>query len=69
MDGLQSFLRQNGGPAGCADQFAAINPRGRYPGCVVYRHPGTGLPYLIVQQGRLNRILSSARPQSGEKAV
>src|SRR3974390_1363997 len=30
---LRPFLRENGGPAGCADQFAAINPRGRYPGC------------------------------------
>ena len=45
---LGSFLRENGGPAGCADQFAAINPRGRYPGCIVYRRPGTGRPYLIV---------------------
>jgi hypothetical protein len=36
------------GPAGCADQFAAINPRGRYPGCVIYRYAGTGQPYLIV---------------------
>jgi hypothetical protein len=24
---LRDFLRENGGPAGCADQFAAINPR------------------------------------------
>src|SRR6266851_1163728 len=39
-----SFLRENGGPAGCADQFAAINPRGKYPGCIVYRCPGTGRP-------------------------
>ena len=48
---LGSFLRENGGPAGCADQFAAINPRGRYPGCIVYRRPGTGRPYLIVHKG------------------
>jgi hypothetical protein len=47
---LASFLRENGGPAGCADQFAAINQRGRYPGCIVYRRPGTGRPYLIVQK-------------------
>ena len=47
---LASFLRKNGGPAGCADQFAAINPRGRYPGCIVYRRPGTGRPYLIVHK-------------------
>jgi hypothetical protein len=47
---LGSFLRGNGGPAGCAAQFAGINPRGRYPGCIVYRrlaiNPslGRGLP-------------------------
>jgi hypothetical protein len=48
---LGSFLRENGGPAGCADQFAASNPRGRYPGCIVYRRPGNGRPYLIVHKG------------------
>jgi hypothetical protein len=48
---LGSFLRKNGGPAGCADQFAAINSSGRYPGCIVYRRPGTGRPYLIVHKG------------------
>jgi hypothetical protein len=32
---LGSFLRENGGPAGCADQFAAANSRGKYPGCIV----------------------------------
>ena len=48
---LGSFLRENGGPAGCADQFAATNPRGRYAGCIVYRYAGTGLPYLIVHKG------------------
>jgi hypothetical protein len=48
---LGSFLRDNGGPAGCADQFAAINPRGKYPGCIVYRYARTGLPYLIVHEG------------------
>jgi hypothetical protein len=48
---LASFLRENGGPAGCADQFAAINQRGRYPGCIVYRRPGTGRPYLILHKG------------------
>jgi hypothetical protein len=47
---LAAFLRENGGPAGCARQFAAINPTGRYPGCIVYRCPGTGRPYLIVQK-------------------
>jgi hypothetical protein len=47
---LGSFLRENGGPAGCADQFAAINSRGRYPGCIVYRRPGTGRPYLILHK-------------------
>jgi hypothetical protein len=29
---LGSFLHENGGPAGCAEQFAAINSSGRYPG-------------------------------------
>jgi hypothetical protein len=48
---LTLFLRENGGPAGCADQFAAINQTGRYPGCIVYRRPGTGRPYLIVYKG------------------
>jgi hypothetical protein len=47
---LRTFLRENGGPAGCADKFAAINPRERYPGCIVYRRPGTGRPYLVVQR-------------------
>jgi hypothetical protein len=48
---LRTFLRENAGPAGCADQFAAINTRGRYPGCIVYRYAGTGRPYLIVHKG------------------
>jgi hypothetical protein len=48
---LKRFLRENGGPAGCAEQFAAINPRGKYPGCIVYRCRGTGRPYLIVHKG------------------
>jgi hypothetical protein len=46
---LKTFLRENGGPAGCAEQFAAVHPKARYPGCIVYRCPGTGRPYLIVQ--------------------
>jgi hypothetical protein len=45
-----SFLRENGGPAGCAEQFAAINPKQKYPGGIVYRRPGTGRPYLIVDK-------------------
>jgi hypothetical protein len=48
---FQVFLRDNGGPAGCAEQFAAINPNGKYPGCIVYRCPGTDRPYLIVHEG------------------
>jgi hypothetical protein len=48
---LGSFLRENGGPAGCARQFAAVQPKARYPGCIVYRRPGTGRPYLIVHKG------------------
>jgi hypothetical protein len=47
---LDAFLRESGGPAGCADQFAATNPTGRYPGCIVYRCPGTGRPYLIIDK-------------------
>jgi hypothetical protein len=47
---LKSFLRENSGPAGCAEQFAAVHPKARYPGCIVYRCPGSGRPYLIVQE-------------------
>jgi hypothetical protein len=47
---LTLFLRENGGPAGCADQFAAINSRGKYPGCIIYRYAGTTRPYLIVDR-------------------
>jgi hypothetical protein len=47
---LGSFLRENGGPAGCASQFAAVHPKARYPGCIVYRRPGTGRPYLILHK-------------------
>jgi hypothetical protein len=57
--GLHAFLRENGGPAGCAEQFAAVHPKARYPGCIVYRCPGTGRPYLIVDK----------RPVSAEKAA
>jgi hypothetical protein len=48
---LGSFLRENGGPAGCARQFAAVHPKARYPSCIVYRCPGSGRPYLIVHAG------------------
>jgi hypothetical protein len=47
---LGAFLRDNGGPAGCAAQFAAINPRGKYLGCIVYRYAGTTRPYLIIDR-------------------
>jgi hypothetical protein len=47
---LQTFLKQNGGPAGCAERFAAVHPNARYPGCIVYRCPGAGRPYLIVHR-------------------
>jgi hypothetical protein len=47
---LRTFLEENGGPAGCAEQFAAINPKGKYPGCIIYRCPGTDRPYLIVHK-------------------
>jgi hypothetical protein len=47
---LGSFLRENGGPAGGARQFAAVHLKARYPGCIVYRCPGTGRPYLIVHK-------------------
>ena len=48
---LKRFLRENGGPAGCAEKFAAINPKAKHPGCIGYRRPGTGRPYLIVHKG------------------
>jgi hypothetical protein len=47
---LKTFLQENGGPAGCADQFAVVHPKARYPGCIVYRRPGSGRPYLIVEK-------------------
>ena len=46
---LGSFLRANGGPAGCARHFAAIKKNNR--SCIIYRRPGTGRPYLIVHEG------------------
>jgi hypothetical protein len=45
---LDAFLRENGGPAGCARQFAAITKNDQP--YIVYRYAGTGLPYLIVQK-------------------
>jgi hypothetical protein len=45
-----SFLRENGGPTGCAKQFAAVHSKAKYAGCIVYRRPGSGRPYLIVQK-------------------
>jgi hypothetical protein len=46
---VEAFLRENGGPAGCAKQFAATTKKDR--SCIVYRCPGTGRPYLIVHKG------------------
>ena len=46
-----SFLRENGGPAGCAEQFAALRTPKQDTSCVVYRWPGSGRPYLIVHKG------------------
>ena len=46
---LGSLLRENGGPAGCAKQFAAITKKNQ--SCIVYRYAETGRPYLIVHQG------------------
>jgi hypothetical protein len=45
---LRTLLRENGGPAGCADQFAAI--RKKHQPYIVYRYAGTGRPYLIVHR-------------------
>jgi hypothetical protein len=45
---LKSFLRQNGGPAGCARQFAASTKKNQPH--IIYRRPGTGRPYLIVHR-------------------
>jgi hypothetical protein len=47
---LRGFLEENGGPAGCAKQFAAIKAKKHDTGRVVYRCPGTGRPYLIVHK-------------------
>jgi hypothetical protein len=47
---LRTFLRENGGPAGCAKQFAAVHSKAKYAGCIVYRRPGSGRPYLIVHR-------------------
>ena len=47
--GLKQFLRENGGPAGCARQFAAITKQDQ--SSIVYRYAGTGRPYLIVHKG------------------
>ena len=48
-DNLISFLRENGGPAGCARQCAAIRKKKDQP-FIVYRYAGTGRPYLIVHR-------------------
>ena len=45
---LDAFLRENGGPAGCARQFAAIRKKDQP--YIVYRYAGTGRPYLIVHK-------------------
>jgi hypothetical protein len=45
---LGSFLRENGGPAGCATQFAAIRKNDQP--YIFYRSAGTGRPYLIVHR-------------------
>jgi hypothetical protein len=47
---LVAFLRENGGPAGCAKQFAVMKPGKSDPNEVVYRCPGTGRPYLIIHK-------------------
>jgi hypothetical protein len=46
---LGSFMRENGGPAGCAKQFAAITKKNQP--YIIYRYAGTGRPYLIVHKG------------------
>jgi hypothetical protein len=48
---LKTFLQENGGPAGCAGQFAALKAENQDTSRVVYRCPGTGRPYLIVHKG------------------
>jgi hypothetical protein len=45
-----SFLRENGGPAGCAEKFAALKAEKRDTSRVIYRCPGSGRPYLIIQK-------------------
>jgi len=49
---LKAFLQENGGPAGCATQFAAIKVGKHDTSRVVYRCPGTGRPYLIIDNNR-----------------
>jgi hypothetical protein len=46
---LKAFLQESGGPAGCAARFAAVKSKQKDTNCVVYRCPGTGRPYLIVE--------------------
>ena len=45
---MRTFLREYGGPAGCATQFAAITKQDQ--SCIVYRYADTGRPYLIVHK-------------------
>lgn len=45
---FEKFLRQNSGPAGCADKFAALHTK-PLKGYVTYRTPGYQVPLYVHQ--------------------
>jgi len=53
---LTAFLHENGGPAGCAKQFAAVKAKKQDTGRVVYRCRGTGRPYLVIDKSGMERL-------------
>jgi hypothetical protein len=53
---LKAFLRENGGPAGCAARFAAVKSKQKDTSCVIYRCPGTGRPYLVIDRSDMEGL-------------
>lgn len=52
---FEKFLRQNGGPAGCADQFAALHSKPP-KGYITFQTPGYRVPlYLYPDASRLGK--------------
>jgi hypothetical protein len=47
---VKKFFDEHGGIAGCAAQFTALKAAKQDTHRVVYRCPGTGLPYLIIER-------------------